>query len=130
MEAKSIRENILKQNLIPVGAEGNEITVGGKIIKAPPSSKASAKQKPLLSVQDFVSAVTKLVEEVRQFDEQDISDHTASVNVIESCRQISIEARVVVYQAFGEGSEEVKLIESALQNVFMLGSAKTSPASE
>merc|ERR1712072_1307383 len=89
-----------------------------------PSSKASAKQKPLLSVQDFVSAVTKLVEEVRQFDEQDISDHTASVNVIESCRQISIEARVVVYQAFGEGSEEVKLIESALQNVFMPGPPK------
>ena len=121
-EDKNIRGNLLKNSLAPPASKG--IVVDGVEISPPSGTKGGSGGggKALVSIEDFVASVTDIVQKVRGMKDEEAVDLTASVNIIESLRQISIEGRAVVMEAFGEGSEELKTVEGALQEVFRPGS--------
>lgn len=119
-EDKGIRGNLLKNSLVPAKIKG--IVVDGVEIKGPEGKAGGGSGgKALVSVEDFVDSVSDTVENVRRMKEEEAVDLTASVNIIESLRQISIEARGVCIEAFGEGSEELKVLEISLQSTFRPG---------
>ncbi|GMH85100.1 hypothetical protein TrVE_jg14217 [Triparma verrucosa] len=121
-EDKNIRGNLLKNSLAPPASKG--IVVDGVEISPPSGTKGGSGGggKALVSIEDFVASVTDIVQKVRGMKDEEAVDLTASVNIIESLRQISIEGRAVVMEAFEEGSEELKTVEGALQEVFRPGS--------
>ncbi len=113
-EISSIRTNQLEHYLGPqkttiTSPDGKTIDLGGT-------------GKPLVSHTEFTEALSNAVTQIRTLEAAGGTDRLSAVNLVESIRQIAMEARVVLVQSFGEGSDVVNEFQRDLQPVFRPGS--------
>jgi len=117
-DISSIRTNLLNHYLCPQGA--NVITTpDGRTVELQGQTRA------LISTEDFVDAISNAVMKIRTIEKAGGSDRVAAANLVENCRQVAIEARVAIFNAYGEESHELKAIEESLQKVFRPDSAQS-----
>lgn len=113
-EISSIRTNQLEHYLGPqkttiTSPDGKTIDLGGT-------------GKPLVSHTEFTEALSNAITQIRTLEAAGGTDRLSAVNLVESIRQIAMEARVVLVQSFGEGSDVVNEFQRDLQPVFRPGS--------
>jgi len=108
MEDTQIRANLLRHNLAPVRSvttpDGGVLDLGEKGAMVPSG--------------EFVKAIEKTVKNVRKMRNDEVVEKIAAVNMIEDCRQIAMEARIVIFEAYGEESEELISYQNFLQPIF------------
>mmetsp|Transcript_25370 Transcript_25370/g.51203 ORF Transcript_25370/g.51203 Transcript_25370/m.51203 type:complete len:401 (+) Transcript_25370:150-1352(+) len=113
-EISSIRSNQLKHYL---GPQATTITSpDGKTIDLGGSSKA------LVSHGEFIEALSNSVQQIRTIQQAGGTDRLSAVNLVESIRQVAMEARMVLLDCYGEDSEIVREFQRDLQPVFRPGS--------
>ncbi|KAL3798299.1 hypothetical protein HJC23_000213 [Cyclotella cryptica] len=113
-EISSIRSNQLSHYLGPqattiTSPDGKTIDLGGT-------------GKPLVSHIEFIEALSNAVNQIRTLEAAGGTDRLSAVNLIENIRQLAMEARAVLVESFGEGSEVVQEFQRELQPVFRPGS--------
>ncbi|KAL7482607.1 hypothetical protein ACHAW6_008347 [Cyclotella cf. meneghiniana] len=113
-DISSIRSNQLSHYLGPqattiTSPDGKTIDLGGT-------------GKPLVSHIEFIEALSNAVNQIRTLEAAGGTDRLSAVNLIESIRQVAMEARGVLVESFGEGSEVVQEFQRELQPVFRPGS--------
>eukprot|EP00527_Entomoneis_sp_CCMP2396_P006072 CAMPEP_0198141726 /NCGR_PEP_ID=MMETSP1443-20131203/4668_1 /TAXON_ID=186043 /ORGANISM="Entomoneis sp., Strain CCMP2396" /LENGTH=360 /DNA_ID=CAMNT_0043804549 /DNA_START=62 /DNA_END=1144 /DNA_ORIENTATION=- len=105
-----IRLNLYDHYLTP---QSNKIsTPDGKEIEL------QGQAAPMVPLEEFVSAIANTVEQIRTVENAGATDRTSAANMVESCRQIAKEARVVIGESFGVESEELNIFQEGLQPVF------------
>jgi len=109
-EIDSIRANQLQHYLCPqpnviTSPDGKEIELG--------SGKRVLVEPKLL-----VDAIAQAVKQIRTVEQAGATDRTAAANMVESCRNVAKEARMVIGKNYGVESEELKEFEQGLQPVF------------
>jgi hypothetical protein len=117
-EHSSIRKNLYEHYLTPrpntiTTPDGKTVTLNGT-------------QPVLVSINDFVQAVDMAVLQIRDVENAGGTDKESAAMMVEGCRHIAKEARIVVGNAYGRDSEELILFEEGLQPVFRPSNA-TSP---
>ena len=113
----SIRSNLYEHYLTPqktkiTSPDGKEIELA--------SSGA-----PLVPMQDFIDAVAQTVKQIRTVETVGATDKVSAANMVESCRTIAKEARVVIGDKFGVESDELRTFEEGLLPVFRPSSAES-----
>lgn len=109
-EQSSIRANQLSHYLCPQAP---------KTIKSPDGKEVElAGSKALVNPSEFVEALQNAVKQIRTVEKSGGADKTAAAGLVESCRQVAIEARLAIGEGYGVESEELKEFELALQPVF------------
>jgi hypothetical protein len=113
-EISSIRTNQLQHYLGPqqttiTSPDGKTIDLGGT-------------GAPLVSHTDFVEALSNTVTQIRTLEAAGGTDRLSAVNLVENIRQVAMEARMVLVESFGEGSDVVNEFQKDLQPVFRPGS--------
>ena len=111
----SIRTNQLQHYLGPqatsiTSPDGKTIDLGGT-------------GKPLVSHDEFTEALSNAVTQIRTLEAAGGTDRLSAMNLVENIRQVAMEARVVLVDAFGEGSDVVNEFQRDLQPVFRPGSS-------
>ena len=116
-EVSSIRSNQLNHYLCPQpniikSPDGKEIQLdgGGKI---------------LVSHQDFIDAVGNAVKQIRTVEKAGGANREMAANMVEACRTVAKEARIVIGEHFGRESKELINYEEGLQPVFRPESAES-----
>jgi hypothetical protein len=109
----SIRSNQLSHYLGPqsttiTSPDGKTIDLGGT-------------GKPLISHIEFIEALSNAVTQIRTMEAAGGTDRLSAVNLIESIRQVAIQARGVLVESFGEGSDVVQEFQRELQPIFRPG---------
>jgi len=105
-----IRANQLRHYLCPQEAktitspDGQNIDLGGSKALVPPS--------------ELIDALQNAVKQIRTVEKSGGADRAAAVGLVESCRQVAIEARLAIGEGYGVDSEVLKDFELALQPVF------------
>ena len=111
-EISSIRTNQLQYYL---GPQATSITSpDGKTIELNNGSGGKA----LVSHDDFISALSQAVTQIRSLEKAGGTDRLSAMNLIENIRRVAMEARVVLVDSYGEGSEVVSEFQRDLQPVF------------
>lgn len=109
-EQASIRRNLYDHYLTPQKnvvrtPDGREVKLQG--------------EKPVLVQLDtFVSAIADAVKQIRTVEVAGATDRATAANLVESCRTIAKEARVVIGEKYGVPSDELQAFELGLQPVF------------
>ena len=111
-EMPPIRKNQLQHYLSP---QSSLTLPDGKVIPLQTSGKA------LVPPMELVSAMTSAVDQIRQVEDAGGTDRKTAADLIESIRQLAIEARLVVIESYGEESEDLKTFQNGLQLVFRPG---------
>jgi hypothetical protein len=111
-EVNSIRQNQLNHYLClqPTTIK----TPDGKELEL----KGTGREKVLVPHAEFIEALADAVKQIRIVEQAGAVDRASSANMVESCRKIAIEARVVIGEHYGVESEELRDFESGLQPVF------------
>jgi hypothetical protein len=65
------------------------------------------------------------VAKIRTIEKAGGSDRVAAANLVENCRQVAMEARQAILNAYGTDSRELQDFEQSLQNVFRPESAQS-----
>jgi len=113
-EISSIRTNQLQHYL---GPQRTSITnPEGETIELPGTDK------PLVSHGEFIDALESVVSQIRTLEASGGTDKLSATNLVESIRQIAIEARGVLVASYGEESIIVNEFQKDLQPVFRPGS--------
>lgn len=116
-DMKSIRTNQLQHYLCP---QKNTITSpDGKTIKL------KGEQKVLVPPEEFIEAIKNAVQQIRTVEKSGGADRATAAGLVESCRQIAIEARFVIAEEYGADNEVLRSFEQALQPVFRPDSAES-----
>jgi hypothetical protein len=111
-DVDSIRRNQLEHYLCP---QPTTITApDGKQIEL----KNPQNEKSLVDHQDFVNAIANAVKQIRTVEEAGGTDREVAADMVESCRQVAKEARIVIGEKFGKDSEQLIAFEDALMPVF------------
>lgn len=109
-EQASIRSNQLKHYLCPQDP---------KIIKSPDGKEVQlAGSKALVPPQELIDALQNAVKQIRTAEKSAGADKAAAAGLVESCRQVAIEARNAIGEGYGVESEVLIEFELALQPVF------------
>jgi len=108
-EVDSIRQNQLRHYLVPeentiTAADGSEIKIKGAKALVPP--------------EELLKALADAVRQVRTVENAGGTDPKTAAGLVESCRQVAIEARVVIGEGYGAEDETFKKFEDGLQPVF------------
>jgi hypothetical protein len=112
-----IRDNQLKHYLLP---QPNVITTpDGKELEL------KGVQKILVPHMDFIEAIGNAVRQIRTVERSGGASKVVTAGMVENCRQVAMEARVVIGQHFGRESDELKQYEEGLQPVFRPDSAES-----
>jgi hypothetical protein len=103
----SIRSNLYEHYLTPqktkiTSPDGKEIELEGD-------------GAPLVSLKDFVDAIAQTVKQIRTVETVGAVARESAANMVESCRTVAKEARIVIGEKFGIESEELSFFESCLQ---------------
>lgn len=111
-DVDSIRRNQLEHYLCP---QPTTITApDGKQIEL----KNPQNEKSLVDHQDFVNAIANAVKQIRTVEQAGGTDKDIAADMVESCRQVAKEARIVIGERFGTESEQLKAFEDSLFPVF------------
>ena len=109
-EAVSIRTNQLKHYLCP---QPNIITTpDGKELEL------KGREKILVSHEEFIAALGNAVKQIRTVENAGGADRAMAASMVESCRTVAKEARLVIAEYFGRDSDELKMFEDGLMPVF------------
>lgn len=114
-EIPSIRSNQLQHYLCPqrtstiVTPDGKELQIEGD-------------GKPLVTLEQFIDAMDNAVKQIRQVQMAGGTDRRTAANLVESIRQMAIDARLVLATEYGADSDELQTYEKSLQPVFRPGS--------
>jgi hypothetical protein len=109
-DVASIRSNQLTHYLCP---QSNTIkTPDGKELKL------EGRENILVSHEEFIKAISNAVKQIRTVEKAGGSNKGMAANMVESCRQVAKEARMVIAEKFGAESEELKKFEAGLMPVF------------
>jgi len=113
-EISSIRTNQIEYYLGPqktsiTSPDGTTIELGGT-------------GKPRVSHNEFTEALSSTVTQIRTLEAAGGTDRLSAMNLVENIRQVAMEARGVLVESFGEGSEVVGEFQRELQPVFRPGS--------
>jgi hypothetical protein len=109
-EQASIRANQLRHYLNPQepktikSPDGQEVQLGGSDALVPPK--------------ELLSALKNAVKQIRTVEKTGGADKAAAAGLVESCRQVAIEARLAIGEGYGIDSDELKEFEKGLQPVF------------
>mmetsp|Transcript_23169 Transcript_23169/g.38315 ORF Transcript_23169/g.38315 Transcript_23169/m.38315 type:complete len:351 (-) Transcript_23169:994-2046(-) len=88
--------------------------------------KDGERNKVLVPPSELVDALVGTIQQIRTVEKAGGMDREAAANMVESCRTMAKEARVVIGQYYGGDSGELLEFEQSLQPVFR----PTSPESE
>jgi hypothetical protein len=111
-DVDSIRRNQLEHYLCP---QPTTITApDGKQIEL----KQPQNERSLVDHQDFVNAIANAVKQIRTVEQAGGTNRSMAADMVESCRQVAREARIVMGEHFGKESEQLKMFEEALMPVF------------
>ncbi|KAL7436447.1 hypothetical protein ACHAXH_008193 [Discostella pseudostelligera] len=111
-EISSIRTNQLQYYL---GPQATSITSpDGKTIELSNGTGGKA----LVSHGEFIDALSQAVNQIRTLEKAGGTDRLSAMNLIENIRRVAMEARVVLVDCYGEGSEVVIEFQRDLQPVF------------
>ena len=110
-EIDSIRENQLQHYLCPAtttitSPDGTILDLGGDT------------NNSLVSHNDFVTAIGNTVTQIRTVEKSGATTATMAANLVESIRQVAIDARIVIGDQYGGNSSELLAYEEALEQVF------------
>lgn len=109
-EQAAIRANLYSHYLTP---QANTITTpDGKILEL------QGTQPVLVPLQDFIQAIETAVLQIRTIENAGGTDKESAAIMVESCRHIAREARIIVGDTYGRDSDELRLFEEGLQPVF------------
>ena len=111
-----IRKNIYEHYL--TRKDNNTIqSPDGTVIELPGDNA------PLVAVSDFVQAVSDAVVQIRNVESTGAVDRESGAMMVESCRQVAKEARIVIGESFGIESKELEEFQQGLEPVFRPTSA-------
>jgi hypothetical protein len=111
----SIRSNQLSHYLCPQKP---------KTVKSPDGKEVQlAGSKALVPPQELIEAIQSAVKQIRTVEASGGADKAATAGLVESCRQVAIEARLAIEQGYGADSEVLTEFEAALQPAFRPESA-------
>lgn len=116
-EQPAIRKNLYEHYLTPQtnkikSPDGKEIELKGKATS-------------LVALEDFVDAIAKTVEQIRTVENAGATDRASAAAMVESCRGIAKEARIIIGERYGIESNELESFEDGLQPVFRPTSAES-----
>lgn len=107
----SIRANQLKHYLCP---QPNTITTpDGKQVEL-----NGGEPRILVPPEQLVEAIGQAVKQIRTVEKAGGTSPAAAASMVESCRQVAKEARIVIGENYGIESEELKTFGEGLQPVF------------
>ena len=110
-EVDSIRANQLKHYLCP---QPNVITTpDGKEVEL-----KGGEPRVLVPPEELVDAIAKAIKQIRTVEKAGGTDPVAAAGMVESCRQVAKEARIVIGENYGIDSDVLKSFEEGLQPVF------------
>jgi len=91
-----------------------------KMITTPDGKQIPLKNtgKALVPPSDLVLALANAVAQVRQVEKAGGTDRETAANLVESCRQVAIEARLALGELYGVDSTELQEFEAGLMPVF------------
>lgn len=116
-EQSSIRSNQLSHYLCPQAP---------KTISSPDGTSVELPgSKALVKPSELIEALKNAIRQIRTVEKTGTVDRAAAVGLVESCRQIAIEARFAIGEGYGVDSEELKEFEVSLQPVFRPESAES-----
>lgn len=109
-ETASIRSNQLSHYLCPQS----------NVIKTPDGKELElqGRDKILVSHEEFIEAISNAVKQIRTVESAGGANKEMAATMVESCRQVAKEARMVIAEKFGPESEELEKFEEGLQPVF------------
>ena len=109
-EVDSIRANQLQHYLCPQP----------NVIKSPDGQEIELKggERVLVEPALLVDAIGKAVKQIRTVEQAGGTDRAQAAGMVESCRQVAKEARMVLGENYGPESEVVLAFEEGLQPVF------------
>jgi hypothetical protein len=116
-EQASIRSNLYEHYLTPrpntiTKPDGSVVTLNGT-------------QSVLVSIREFVEAIDTAVIQIRDVENVGGTDRESAAMMVEGCRHIAKEARVVIGNAYGRDSDELTSLEEGLQPVFRPSNASS-----
>jgi hypothetical protein len=116
-EMASIRSNQLNHYLCPTS----------NVIKTPDGKELELQGEGTLLVphDQFIEAIGNAVKQIRTVERAGGVNQEAAASMVESCRQVAREARIVIGEYYGRDSEELKKFEENLQPVFRPSSSKS-----
>eukprot|EP00547_Thalassionema_nitzschioides_P006644 CAMPEP_0194217692 /NCGR_PEP_ID=MMETSP0156-20130528/22015_1 /TAXON_ID=33649 /ORGANISM="Thalassionema nitzschioides, Strain L26-B" /LENGTH=281 /DNA_ID=CAMNT_0038946809 /DNA_START=323 /DNA_END=1168 /DNA_ORIENTATION=- len=80
--------------------------------------KESEQKKVLVPLTDFVEALSSTVLQIRTMEQAGAVERDMSASMVEACRSVAKEARMVIGENYGEDSSELRSFEEGLQPVF------------
>jgi hypothetical protein len=102
------------------------LTVPSNVITAPDGSTVTLNARPVLVPLDqLASAIDSAVLQIRNVEASGGFDRESAAMMVEACRRVAKEARIVIGESYGIASTELRQWEDALEPVFR----PTSPAS-
>lgn len=109
-EAASIRANQLQHYLCPQP----------NIIKTPDGKELqlSGRDRILVSHEEFVDAIGNAVKQIRTVEKAGGANREMAANMVEACRQVAKEARIVIGENFGRDSDALRNFEDSLMPIF------------
>jgi hypothetical protein len=108
-QVDSIRRNQLEHYL---GVPKSTITApDGKTVELP-------KSNALVSHADFSQAIATTVRQIRTVENAGGTDKATAADMVESCRTVAKEARIVLGEQYGRDSDVVEDFENALMPIF------------
>ncbi|KAL3924975.1 MAG: hypothetical protein SGILL_000713 [Bacillariaceae sp.] len=118
-EVDSIRQNQLQHYLCP---QPTTITApDGKQIEL----NNAQNEKSLVDHQDFCESIANAVRQIRTVEKAGGTDPAVAAGMVESCRQVAKEARIVIGEHFGKDSDQLQKFEDALMPVFRPSSSES-----
>lgn len=109
-DVASIRSNQLQHYLCPQPS----------VIKTPDGKELELKgrERILVSHKEFVDAIGNAVKQIRTVEKAGGANREMAANMVEACRQVAREARIVIGEHFGRESDELQSFEESLQPIF------------
>ena len=105
IRANQLRHYLGPQPNVVVTPDGKEVPLqGNKEALVPPSQ--------------LIEAIGTAVKQIRTVEKAGGTDVATAAGLVESCRQVAIESRLAIAEAYGVDSKELKDFESGLQPVF------------
>jgi len=105
IRANQLRHYLGPQPNVVVTPDGKEVPLQGN-------------KEALVPPQELIRALSRAVKQIRTVEKAGGTDVETAAGLVENCRQVAIEARMAIAEAYGVDSPELMDFENGLQPVF------------